>query len=81
MHMAALSLLCSFAMVFTVWLILPIFILGPLGVYFGWKSFRHASMRLPTPSPGRRLLALGPMLLAIVTMVGMIAVVNVGYRA
>ncbi|GAB3378026.1 hypothetical protein [Massilia agri] len=79
--MAVLSLLCSVALVFTVWLILPIFILGPLGIYFGWKSFRQASTRLPTPSPGRRLLALTPMLLAIVTMVGMIAVVNVGYRA
>ena len=79
--MAVLSLLCSVALVFTVWLILPIFILGPLGIYFGWKSFRQASARRPTPSTGRRLLALAPMLLAIVTMVGMIAVVNVGYRA
>jgi len=81
MHMALLSLFCSVAMVFTVWLILPILVFGPLGIYFGWKSFRQVSKRLPTPSPGRRLLALAPMLLAIVTMVGMITVINVGYRA
>ncbi len=79
--MAVLSLLCSIAMVFTVWLILPIFLLGPLGIYFGWKSYRQVSTRTPAPGPGRRLLALTPLLLAIVTMFGMIAAVNVGYRA
>ncbi|MGG7605821.1 hypothetical protein [Massilia sp. BKSP1R2A-1] len=81
MQPTVLSLLCTVAMVFTVWLILPIFFLGPLAIYFGWKSFKQVSTGLPAPSPGRRLLALTPMLLAIVTMAGMITVVNVGYRA
>lgn len=79
--MAALSLLCSFLAVFTVWLILPIFIFGPLAIYFGWKSYKRARTRLPQMSLGRRLLALAPMLIAIATMPGTIMIISTGYRA
>lgn len=78
---AALSLLFSFLAVLTVWLILPVFIFGPLAIYFGWKSYRQARVDLPQMRLHRRLLALTPLLIAIVTMPGMMMVVSSGYRA
>ena len=79
--MTALSLLCSFLAVFTLWLILPIFIFGPLAIYFGWKSYKRARARAPQMSLGRRLLALTPMLIAIATMPCAMMIISTGYRA
>lgn len=78
---AALFLLFSFLAVLTVWLILPIFIFRPLAIYFGWKSCKQARVHLPQMRVHRRLLALAPLLIATVTMPGMMVVVSSGYRA
>lgn len=81
--MAFLSLLCSFMVFATCWLLLPMLAFGPLSVYFGWKSNRQAGARHPHLSRGRRLLALAlaPMLIAIATMPAKIILVNATYRA
>ena len=79
--MAFLSLLCSFLVLVTCWLLLPIFILGPLAIYFGWKSYKQTRARVPQLDPARRLLALTPMFIAIATMPATIFFVNATYRA
>ena len=80
MLMAILSLLCSLLIFVLIWAILPIFVFGPLGIYFGWKAYRRftAGERVGL---GRRLLALLPMGIAIVVIPLALALVDAGYRA
>lgn len=80
MLMAILSLLCSLMVFVLIWAILPIFIFGPLGIYFGWKSYRRVTAGRPV-GPLRRLLALLPMGIAIAVIPLALALVDAGYRA
>lgn len=80
MLMAILSLLCSLMVFVLIWAILPIFIFGALGIYFGWKSYRRGTAGRPV-GPLRRLLALLPMGIAIAVIPLALALVDAGYRA
>ncbi len=79
--MAALSLLCSLLTVWTSWLVLPLFVFGPLAIYLGWKSYKQASAHLPRMKPERRLVALAPMLIGIAAIPGALVFLNATYRA
>jgi len=81
MQMAVLSLLCSLLTVWTGWLLLPMFVFGPLAIYLGWKSYKQARARAPLMGAGRRVLALMPMLIGITAIPGALAFLNVTYRA
>lgn len=80
MLMAILSLLCSLLVFVLIWAILPIFVFGPLGIYFGWKSYRRVTAGRPV-GPMRRLLALLPMCIAIAVIPLAMAIVQTTYRA
>ncbi|VXC73314.1 hypothetical protein MASSI9I_90513 [Massilia sp. 9I] len=79
--MALLSLFCSFLVFWTCWLILPMLVFGPLSVYFGWKSYRQTTERVPNMRPGRRLLAFMPILIAIASMPASMIFLSATYRA
>jgi len=79
--MAILSLLFSVLTIWTGWLLLPMFLFGPLAIYLGWKSYKQTRTRTPLMGPGRRLLALAPMLIAIAAIPGAFVFLNATYRA
>jgi hypothetical protein len=81
MVMALLSLLCSFFLFLTWWLVLPILVLGPLSIYFAFKSYKQAMARFPGGGIGVRLLALTPMFTAIATFPLMVIFFNNQYQA
>ncbi len=80
MLMAFLSLLCSFLLFLTGWLMVPFFVFGPLSIYFGWKSYKQSRARMHGGT-GMRLLALMPMFIAIVAIPGTLIFIQATYKA
>ena len=75
--MAVLSLALTVLSFFTFWLVIPMFVLPPLAFYCGYKAYKKNA-----PQRGaRRLVAMGPMLLAVAAFVLELTVMNTGYRA
>jgi uncharacterized membrane protein len=79
--MALLSLALTLLSVLTFWLVIPIFILLPLGAYAGYRAYRTRRQQQPYMRRTQKLVWMLPMLLAIVAMPLELYVLNVGYRA
>lgn len=78
MLMHLLSLSCSILIFLTIWLIVPMFVLGPLGVWFGWKAYRQAALH---GSLALRVLAIVLMFVAIASVCIAMELIRTGYRA
>lgn len=79
--MALLSLALTLLSALTFWLVIPIFILPPLGAYAGYRAYRTRRQQQPRMRRTQKLVWMLPMLLAIVAMPLELYVINVGYRA
>ncbi|GGY36256.1 hypothetical protein GCM10007387_18210 [Pseudoduganella albidiflava] len=79
--MAFLSLLCSLLLFVTGWAVLPFFVLCPLAIYLGVRSYKQLMVRNPRAGRGRRLLALMPLFIAIAAIPLTLAFISATYRA
>lgn len=80
-HMAFLSLLCSLLLFVTGWAVLPFFVLGPLAIYLGVRSYKQSMGRNPRAGRGRRLIALMPLFTAIAAIPLTLVFISATYRA
>lgn len=78
---AARSLLCSVAMVLTCWLFLPILVLLPLALFFGFRFYRKVVARFRGSRILARVAGTVPMALALATLWMITELLSEGYRA
>ncbi|MFP5390651.1 MAG: hypothetical protein ACLGI6_03765 [Gammaproteobacteria bacterium] len=78
---AVLSLLCSFLTILLLWLMLPLFVLPPLGIFFAFKFYRHRIRHKPGRMMLARLLALALAGIAVASFVTAAQLISTGYRA
>ncbi|WP_426103291.1 hypothetical protein [Massilia sp. TSP1-1-2] len=81
MGFAILSLFCSFLMFLTAWLVLPLLVLLPVSIFFGWKGYRETITTYPEAGILVRLLAMAPILVAIATVPLALLFINANYQA
>jgi hypothetical protein len=67
--MAAISLLLSMLGLFTIFLVIPIFILQPIATILGFKSYREFVRRNPNAAFVSRAIAALPLIIAIAVFV------------
>jgi hypothetical protein len=79
--MALLSLVFTLLSVFTFWLVIPLFILPPLGAYCGYRFYRMQTQLHRPIGLFRKLLYMAPLLLAIAAFPLELYVLNTEYRA
>jgi hypothetical protein len=78
---AALSLLCSFLLFLTFWLVVPIFVLPPLSIYFAFRFYKKVAACRGGSSVLVRVLALIPMAVALAVPPAIYAFFEGTYRA
>lgn len=81
MEFALFSLLCSFFIFLTAWLVLPLLVLFPLALFFAMKFYKRTMHRYPAASNWQRLLALLPLFIAIASIPLSLIFINANYRA
>lgn len=79
--MAAISIILTLVSLFTFWLVVPMFVLPPLGFFLGWKAYRAGKAGNPRRKGLARFISLLPMLAAVAAFVLEFYVMTTMYRA